>query len=96
MYGDSFSRDWLYDSSAISMKLEGCYWGYVYDGEDAGCMEAESEDGTYSWYQMANCRRAQAVFSLYASDSSSSVGCSSNTYKETVSLRKTQTGHEPF
>lgn len=87
MYADSFSREWLDDSTAISMKLEGCAWGYVYDSEEAGCMEDESEDGTYYWYQMANCRRAQAVFSLYATDSSNSVSCSSKTYKETVSIR---------
>lgn len=85
VYGDSFSRDWMSDSSAISMKLEGCVWGYVMDSEEVGCMESESEDGTTYWYQMANCRRAQAAFSIYATDSSNSVGCSSNTYKETVS-----------
>ena len=86
VYGESFTRDWLYQSSALSMKLEGCVWGYVYDSEEAGCLEDSSEDGTSSWYQMANCRRAQAAFSLYATDNGNSAGCSSSTYKETVSV----------
>lgn len=86
IYGNSLSRDWLYSSNAISMQLEGCMWGYVADNEDSGCMENESEDGTTYWYQMANCRRAQAVFSLYASSSGNSASCSSNTFKESVRL----------
>jgi hypothetical protein len=86
IYAESFKRDWLYDATAISMKLEGCVWGYVADEEEAGCLESSSEDGTYYWYQMANCRRAQAAFSLYTTDSSNSVGCNSNTYRETVSV----------
>eukprot|EP00545_Synedropsis_sp_CCMP1620_P009637 CAMPEP_0119013104 /NCGR_PEP_ID=MMETSP1176-20130426/7915_1 /TAXON_ID=265551 /ORGANISM="Synedropsis recta cf, Strain CCMP1620" /LENGTH=386 /DNA_ID=CAMNT_0006966159 /DNA_START=270 /DNA_END=1430 /DNA_ORIENTATION=+ len=80
-YADSFSRDWLSDGSSISIKLEGCVWGYVYDSEEAGCLEDSSEDGTTSWYQMSNCRRAQAAFSLYAS--SSAGNCNSGNYKET-------------
>ena len=83
MYGNALNRDWLYDSTSISLKLEGCMWGYVEDNEDSGCMEDSSEDGTSYWYQMANCRRAQAVFSVYAS-SSSNTGCNKNTFKETV------------
>ena len=60
-------------------------WGYVEDSEESGCMENGSEDGTTYWYQMANCRRAQAVFSLYSTDSSSSASCSSSNFKESVS-----------
>lgn len=90
VFGSSLSRDWLYDSKAISMKLEGCVWGFVSsdndNGGDTGCMEDGSEDGTTYWYQMANCRRPQAVFSLYASDSSNSASCNSNNFKESVSL----------
>lgn len=82
-YADSFSRDWLSDGSSISLKLEGCVWGYVYDSEEAGCLEDSSEDGTTYWYQMSNCRRAQAAFSLYSS--SSSGNCNSGNYKESVS-----------
>jgi hypothetical protein len=60
-------------------------WGYVEDNEESGCMEDGSEDGTTYWYQMANCRRAQAVFSLYATDSGSSASCSNGNFKESVS-----------
>jgi len=81
-FGSSMDRDWLYNAGSISMKLEGCILGYnTADSEDAGCPESESEDGTIYWYQMANCLRPQAVFSLYASDSSST-SCSSSTFKE--------------
>ena len=48
-------------------------------------MEDSSEDGTSYWYQMANCRRAQAVFSVYAS-SSSHASCNNANFKETVSF----------
>jgi len=85
IYGNSLSRDWLYNSNAISMQLEGCMWGYVEDNEDSGCMEDSSEDGTTYWYQMANCRRAQAVFSLFATDSGSA-SCNSGHFKESVSF----------
>lgn len=84
-YGNALNRDWLYNSKSISLQLEGCMWGYVEDNEDSGCMEDESEDGTTYWYQMANCRRAQAVYSMYASDSSST-GCNSGNFKESVSV----------
>lgn len=83
-YGNALDRDWLYDGSAISMKVEGCMWGYVDDNEESGCLEDSSEDGTSSWYQMANCRRAQVVFSLYSSNS-----CNKNSFKESVSTKTT-------
>jgi hypothetical protein len=85
MYGNALERDWLYDSSGMSIELQGCVWGYVDDNEDSGCMEDSSEDGTSYWYQMANCRRAQAVFSVFAS-SSSHASCNNGNFKETVSL----------
>lgn len=82
-FGASVNRDWLYSSNSIGMKLEGCILGYnTADREDAGCPEDESEDGTTYWYQMANCLRPQAVFSLYNSDS-----CGSSNFKESVSYR---------
>jgi len=84
VYGNSLDRDWLYNSNTISLQLEGCMWGYVEDNEDSGCMEDESEDGTSYWYQMANCRRAQAVFSIYASSGGSK--CKDGNFKETVRL----------
>lgn len=84
-FGSSMDRDWLYNAKSISMKLEGCILGFnTADSEDAGCPENGSEDGTIYWYQMANCLRPQAVFSLYASDSGST-SCSSSTFKESVS-----------
>jgi hypothetical protein len=70
--------------------LEGCSWGYVGDNDGAGCMENSSQDGTTYWYQMANCRRAQAVFSLYAT-SSGSAGCNKNNFKESVSETQRRT-----
>lgn len=85
VYGNALGRDWLYDATSISLKLEGCTWGYVEDNEESGCLEDGSEDGTTYWYQMANCRRAQAVFSLYSS-SSSSTSCNRNSFQETVSI----------
>ena len=85
VYGHSLTRDWLYDASAISLKLEGCVWGYVEDNEDSGCLEDSSEDGTYYWYQMSNCRRAQAVVSVYATGSGGYASCNSGNFKESVS-----------
>jgi len=79
-YSDSYSRSWLSDGSYISLKLNGCAYGYVYDNEEVGCLEDSSEDGATSWYMMSNCRRAQAAFSLYSS--SSSGDCSSGNFKE--------------
>jgi hypothetical protein len=85
VFGNSLGRDWLSDSKGISIKLEGCLWGYVEDNESAYCMEDSSEDGTTYWYQMANCRRAQAVFSVYANPSSSNAACNAGNFKESVS-----------
>lgn len=82
-FANSFNREWLTDGSAISLKLEGCVWGYAYDSEEAGCLAQSSQDGTSSWYMMSNCRRAQAGFSLYASGSSGN--CNSGNFKESVS-----------
>ena len=85
IYGMNMQRDWLSDSSSIAMKYEGCVWSYVEDDDgDMGCMEDESEDGTTSWYMMANCKRAQVAYSMYAT-SSGSTSCSKNNFKETVS-----------
>ena len=85
IFGNSLARDWMTDSSSVSIQLEGCAWGYVADNEDAECMENGSQDGTTYWYQMANCRRAQAVFSVYGS-SSGSASCNKNNFKESVCI----------
>jgi len=78
IFGMSLQRDWL-SSDSIKMKVEGCVWGVVDDREDALCMEDESEDGSTLWYQMANCRRAQVAYSVYASGSTS---CNNKDFKE--------------
>jgi len=79
VYGNALNRDWLYDGSTISLKLEGCIYSVSEDNEDLGCLEDSSEDGTTYWYQMANCRRAQAVFNLYTGS-----GCGGG-FQESVS-----------
>ena len=84
MYYQNQADEWLYGSSNIAMKVEGCVWATTDDNEDVGCMQDESGDGTTYWYQMAMCRRAQVAYSVYATDSGS-VSCNSNHYKGTVS-----------
>mmetsp|Transcript_53108 Transcript_53108/g.128938 ORF Transcript_53108/g.128938 Transcript_53108/m.128938 type:complete len:419 (-) Transcript_53108:420-1676(-) len=79
LYGNGFTRDWLYDSSSIAFKVEGCAWGLVEDSEEVGCLQDESEDGTTNWYMMANCRRPQVIYSVYAS-SSGSASCNDNSF----------------
>jgi hypothetical protein len=87
IFGNALSRDWMYNAKGISIKVEGCMWAYWQDkdNENSGCLEESSEDGTTYWYQMSNCRRAQVVWSVYASDSSSNPNCNANNFKETVS-----------
>ena len=84
VYGNTFVRDWLYSSKSISIKVEGCAWGYVEDSENVGCLEDGSDDGTTNWYMMANCKRPQVVFSVYAS-SSGSTSCSNGNFVGSVS-----------
>jgi len=92
MYGISMQRDWLYGASSIAIKYEGCVMGQVDDREDAGCMDDESEDGTSSWYMMANCRRAQVAYSVYATESGTT-SCSNNDFQESL---MTKTGVAEF
>lgn len=87
-YYQSGLNYWLGDMTAMSVAYHGCVWGYTDDyGEDAGCMEAESEDGTTDWYRMANCRRAQVAYSVYGSESSKSASCDSKTYIDTYATK---------
>jgi hypothetical protein len=79
VYGNGFTYDWLYDGSTLSFQVLGCVWGMVEDSEEAGCLEDESEDGTYNWYMMANCRRPQVAYSVYSSS-----GCSSSNFVGSV------------
>lgn len=82
VYGNGFTRDWMYDGSTLSFQVLGCVWGMVEDSEEAGCLEDESEDGTYNWYMMANCRRPQVAYSVY-----SSTGCNSGNFVGSVRRR---------
>lgn len=84
VYGNTFVRDWLYNSKSISVKVEGCAWGYVEDSDEVGCLEDGSDDGTTNWYMMANCRRPQVVFSVYASSTSGSANCNNNNFVGSV------------
>jgi len=72
VYGNRFDNDWLNSGSTLSFQVEGCAWGYVYDSEESGCLEDESEDGRTNWYMMASCRRAQVAFSVFQGSSCSS------------------------
>ena len=85
IYGNSGTRDWLYDGSTLSFQVLGCVWGVVDDSEEAGCLEDESEDGTYNWYMMANCRRPQVAFSVYSTSYGGS-GCGSSSFVGSVSF----------
>jgi len=86
IFGANLRRDYLTSSASISINVEGCVWGYTADSNQAnmGCLENSSNDGTTLWYKMANCRRAQVAYSIYASLSGSTT-CSSKDYIETVS-----------
>lgn len=92
IYGNSGTRDWLYDGSTLSIQVLGCVWGVVYDSEEAGCLEDESEDGTYNWYMMANCRRPQVAYSVFSTSTGSS-GCGSSSF---VGSFMTTTGVSEF
>lgn len=85
IYGNTFTRSWLYDSKSLSIKVEGCAWGHVDDSEEVGCLEDDSDEGTTNWYMMANCRRPQVVFSVYAS-SSGSTSCNDKNFVGSVSF----------
>jgi hypothetical protein len=84
-YGNSFTRSWLSNAKGLSFKVEGCAWANAADSEEVGCLQDESEDGTTNWYMMANCKRPQVVFSVFASDSSSSPSCNSGNFVGSVS-----------
>lgn len=84
-------RNYLLNSSSIAIQVEGCVWANIdiNNAEDMGCMEGESEDGTTFWYQMANCKRAQVAYSVYATNNegdseNKSTTCQDDEYKETL------------
>lgn len=86
IYGMSMQRDWMSSSRTVSIKFLGCVWGYVDadNGENLGCMPNDSGDGTTSWYQMANCRRAQVAYGMYSSSGYTS--CNKRDFRESVSF----------
>lgn len=80
IFSSSGKNRWLYSSTAMAIEYHGCAWTYADNTDDAGCLEADSGDGTTSWYLMSNCRRTQAVYSVYSNEDSTSISCSKNTY----------------
>eukprot|EP00588_Corethron_pennatum_P014031 CAMPEP_0194279366 /NCGR_PEP_ID=MMETSP0169-20130528/13884_1 /TAXON_ID=218684 /ORGANISM="Corethron pennatum, Strain L29A3" /LENGTH=361 /DNA_ID=CAMNT_0039023777 /DNA_START=426 /DNA_END=1511 /DNA_ORIENTATION=+ len=94
LYSQSSYQDWLYTYGSLEIVYHGCVWSEVYgsnggdnkDGGDedgSGCLANSSEDGTYYWYQMANCKRANVAYSVYGTESSSNGSCSNKRYLET-------------
>lgn len=81
-YSEAGTVGWMNDYSSMKFTIHGCVYAQVNDLDDLYCQEKGSEDGTYYWYQMVNCRRAQVAFSVYASDSGST-SCNNNYYMET-------------
>ena len=86
IYGNAAQRDWLYDGSTLSLQVLGCVWGIVDDSEEAGCLQDDSEDGTYNWYMMANCRRPQVAYAVYSGGS-----CSKSNFIGSVSCLSAST-----
>lgn len=84
VYYSNSLNEWS-EASHIAMEVLGCSWADTDYSEDVGCLEDESGDGTQYWYQMANCKRAQVAYSVYAS-SSGKTSCSSTDYVGTVSV----------
>lgn len=74
------------DASHIAMEVVGCSFADTDYSEDVGCREDESGDGTQFWYQMANCKRAQVAYSVYAS-SSGTTSCGSGDYVGTYTTQ---------
>jgi len=71
LYTQGGAIGWQSSFSSMSITIQGCVYGQVNNLQDLNCLEKGSQDGTYSWYQMVNCRRAQVAFSVYASNSGS-------------------------
>mmetsp|Transcript_7033 Transcript_7033/g.10254 ORF Transcript_7033/g.10254 Transcript_7033/m.10254 type:complete len:364 (-) Transcript_7033:206-1297(-) len=78
VYYSNSVNEWS-QASHIAMEVLGCSWADTDYSEDVGCLADESGDGTQYWYQMANCKRAQVAYSVYAS-SSGKTSCGSSDY----------------
>jgi len=81
LYSQSHRKYWIETKKNLRLHYLGCRWSHTSAGSE-GCREDESEDGTVYWYQMANCRRAQVVYSLYGSDGSSE-SCQKHSFLDT-------------
>ena len=77
-------NEWDQSSQHIAMQVLGCSFADSDYSEDVGCLADDSGDGTQYWYQMANCKRAQVAYSVFAS-SSGTTSCGSSDYVGTVS-----------
>jgi len=84
LYSQGGYIGWMNSFTSMKMSIHGCVYSQVNDLDDLSCIEKGSEDGTYYWYQMVNCRRAQVAFTIYASDSSTAQ-CKKDYYIETFS-----------
>ena len=71
-------------ASHIAIEVIGCSFADSDFSEDVGCRGDDSGDGTQYWYQMANCKRAQVAYNVYASYSGKT-GCGNGDYVGTVS-----------
>lgn len=80
MFSSSRKNKWMYSSTAMAIEYHGCAWTYSDNTDDAGCLGADSEDGVTSWYLMSNCRRTQAVYSVYSVEDSTSISCGKSNY----------------
>jgi len=92
LYQQSGKMTWMSQSSSFSFEYLGCVWAVTEDNEDWGCLANGSSDGTSSWYMMANCRRAQVAYNIYASSSSSGTKCNSGNFKESFHTTNSLSG----
>ena len=95
-FSTSQRRDYLYNSKKINIEYVGCAVGYTRvngdkdEESESGCLENSSEDGLSYWFMMSNCKRAQVVFNVFASNGVG--GCSEGTFQESVSFRMVAEG----
>jgi hypothetical protein len=92
LYQQSGKMTWMSQSSSFSFEYLGCVWAVTEDNEDWGCLANGSSDGTSSWYMMANCRRAQVAYNVYASSSSYGTRCQSGNFKESFHTTNSLSG----
>ncbi|KAL7497012.1 hypothetical protein ACHAWT_005133 [Skeletonema menzelii] len=91
MFYSNSLNEWS-QSNHIAMEVVGCSFADSDYSEDVGCRGDDSGDGTQYWYQMANCKRAQVAYNVYAS-SSGKTSCGTGDY---VGTYVTQYGLSEF